>query len=46
MLAESAICLARGESDAGGGCWTPATAMGAPLLARLEANAGVTFEPE
>ena len=46
MLAESAICLARGESDAAGGCWTPAAAMGAPLLRRLSDNAGVTFDPE
>jgi short subunit dehydrogenase-like uncharacterized protein len=46
MLAESAICLARGESDAAGGCWTPAAAMGDPLLRRLSDNAGVTFDPE
>ena len=46
MLAESAICLARGKSDAAGGCWTPAAAMGDPLLRRLSDNAGVTFDPE
>jgi short subunit dehydrogenase-like uncharacterized protein len=46
MLAESAICLARGESSAAGGCWTPAAAMGDALLRRLPENAGVTFDPE
>jgi short subunit dehydrogenase-like uncharacterized protein len=30
----------------GGGCWTPASAMGDALLMRLGANAGVTFEIE
>ena len=44
MLAESAVCLARDELDAAGGVWTPASAMGAPLLDRLRSNAGLTFE--
>ncbi len=44
MLAESAICLALDESDVGGGCWTPVTAMGESLFRRLTANAGLSFE--
>lgn len=46
MLAESAMCLAR-DADSipvGGGIWTPAAAMGDLLLARLRANAGLSFE--
>ena len=44
MLAESAVCLARDELTAEGGVWTPAAAMGAPLLGRLRENAGLTFD--
>ncbi len=44
MLAESAVCLAKDELDTGGGVWTPASAMGKPLLARLRDNAGLTFD--
>ena len=44
MLSESAVCLARDEIQTTGGVWTPASAMGAPLLKRLRANAGLTFE--
>ena len=44
MLSESAVCLARDEIQTKGGVWTPASAMGAPLLKRLRANAGLTFE--
>ncbi|MDX1480210.1 MAG: saccharopine dehydrogenase NADP-binding domain-containing protein [Woeseiaceae bacterium] len=44
MIAESAVCLAKDELAVGGGFWTPAAAMGDPLLARLEENAGLTFE--
>lgn len=44
MLAESAVCLARDDIQAGGGVWTPASAMGAPLIARLRDNAGLTFD--
>jgi len=44
MLAESAVCLASDELAAGGGFWTPAAAMGAALLPRLQRNAGLTFE--
>jgi len=43
MLGESAVCLALDELGVGGGSWTPAAAMGEPLLARLQANAGLTF---
>ena len=46
MLGESAVSLAQDALPAGGGCWTPASAMGDALLARLAANAGVTFEIE
>ena len=44
MLAECAVCLARRETDCEGGVWTPASAMAAPLLARLRSNAGLSFE--
>jgi short subunit dehydrogenase-like uncharacterized protein len=44
MLAESAVCLALDELDSGGGVLTPAAAMAAPLIARLQANAGLSFE--
>jgi short subunit dehydrogenase-like uncharacterized protein len=43
MLSESALCLARDPLNVGGGFWTPASAMGEPLLARLTEHAGVTF---
>jgi len=44
MLSEAAVCLARDELDTRGGVWTPASAMGEPLLARLRDNAGLTFD--
>jgi short subunit dehydrogenase-like uncharacterized protein len=43
MLAESALCLARDPLNVGGGFWTPASAMGEALLARLTEHAGLTF---
>jgi short subunit dehydrogenase-like uncharacterized protein len=46
MLGESAVCLAQDALPVAGGCWTPASAMGDALLARLGANAGVAFEIE
>jgi short subunit dehydrogenase-like uncharacterized protein len=46
MLGESAVCLAKDPLAVGGGCWTPASAMGDPLLARLNDHAGVTFRIE
>jgi short subunit dehydrogenase-like uncharacterized protein len=46
MLGEAAACLALDvpKSALSGGFWTPATALGDRLLARLTANAGLTFE--
>ncbi len=44
MLAESAVALAQDELAVDGGFWTPASAMGDQLLARLPDNADVTFE--
>ena len=44
MISECAICLASGESTAGGGFLTPSAAMGEPLIARLTENAGLSFE--
>ena len=48
MIAESGICLAHDVShDAvGGGFWTTASAMGEPLVGRLQAKAGLTFTLE
>lgn len=46
MIAESAICLVKEATDTEGGIWTTAPAMGAKLIARLEANAGLTFTHE
>jgi short subunit dehydrogenase-like uncharacterized protein len=42
MLAESAVCLAKDDLDVAGGLWTPASALGEALLARMP-RAGVTF---
>jgi short subunit dehydrogenase-like uncharacterized protein len=46
MLGQAAACLAqdRPRSQLGGGFWTPATAFGDPLIARLEAHSGLKFE--
>lgn len=46
MIAESAICLVRDRTDTPGGIWTTAPAMGAALIERLTANAGLTFAVE
>lgn len=46
MIAEAAICLVRDAREAKGGIWTPAAAMGASLLKRLTAHAGLTFGRE
>ncbi len=46
MLAESAICLLEDCPDLQGGVYTSAPAMGEKLIARLVANAGMTFERE
>lgn len=46
MLAQAALCLAQdiSKDDVGGGFWTPAAAMGARLIERLEAHSGLSFE--
>jgi short subunit dehydrogenase-like uncharacterized protein len=44
MLAESAVCLALDNLDSDAGVLTPAAAMAAPLLRRLQENAGLSFE--
>jgi short subunit dehydrogenase-like uncharacterized protein len=46
MLGEAAACLALdvSKSDKPGGFWTPATALGDKLVARLTKHAGLTFE--
>ncbi len=45
MLTEAAITLLRtSRTNTGGGFWTPAAAMGGPLIDNLEAHAGLTFE--
>lgn len=45
MLAQAGLALAGlPKSDLGGGMWTPATALGDPLIERLQKHAGLTFE--
>ena len=46
MLGEAARCLAfdSPQGELAGGFWTPATAFGERLVARLQARAGLTFE--
>ena len=44
MIAESALCLVKDRTDTPGGLWTTAPAMGAPLIDRLTAKAGLSFE--
>lgn len=46
MLSQAALCLAQDirKEDVGGGFWTPASAMGDHLLARLEEHAGLSFD--
>lgn len=46
MIAEAAVCLALHPELAEGGIWTPAAALGAPLIDRLQSNAGLTFTKE
>ncbi len=48
MISESALCLAQdvGRDQTAGGVWTPGAALGAKLIARLEANAGLRFALE
>ena len=45
MLGEAGACLAQDVgSEIGGGFWTPASALGDGLRARLETHAGLRFE--
>lgn len=46
MLSQAALCLAQdiSKDDVGGGFWTPASAMGEKLIARLEDHSGLSFE--
>ncbi len=46
MVAESAVCLAKGEGVSEGGLYTPAAAFGGALIERLRENAGLVFEQE
>jgi short subunit dehydrogenase-like uncharacterized protein len=46
MIAEAALCLLDEARGTAGGIWTPAAAMAAPLIARLQANAGLRFAIE
>ncbi len=46
MIAETAVCLLRNGAGVRGGVWTPAAALGQPLIDRLVANAGLAFEVE
>ncbi len=46
MIAESALCLIKDVPSGGAGITTPGALMGAPLLKRLTANAGMTFKIE
>ena len=46
MIVEAAICLLKHPEAASGGIWTPAAALGSLLIARLQQNAGLTFELE
>jgi short subunit dehydrogenase-like uncharacterized protein len=46
MIAEAAVGLLRDAPTLPGGIWTTAPALGAALIARLQANAGLRFEVE
>jgi short subunit dehydrogenase-like uncharacterized protein len=46
MIAEAAICLLKDATTTKGGFWTPASAMGHALIARLQSHAGLTFRVE
>ena len=46
MIAESAVCLLQDATATPGGIWTPGAAMGMPLMARLQKNAGMSFALE
>lgn len=46
MIAESAVCLVKHPDVASGGIFTPAAALGALLIDRLQDNAGISFQLE
>lgn len=46
MISECALCLLDEAKDQTGGIWTPASAFGDKLIARLQANAGLRFQME
>nr|WP_216295309.1 saccharopine dehydrogenase NADP-binding domain-containing protein [Delftia acidovorans]MCA1071022.1 putative trans-acting enoyl reductase [Delftia acidovorans] len=46
MITEAAVCLLQDAPDTPGGIWTTAPAMGNALIARLKANAGLSFAVE
>ena len=46
MITEAAVCLLQEARETPGGIWTTAPAMGDRLIARLQANAGLSFEVE
>jgi short subunit dehydrogenase-like uncharacterized protein len=46
MIAEAAICMLKDATVRKGGFWTPASAMGHALIARLQSHAGLTFRVE
>jgi len=46
MISEAAVCLAKNLGTASGGIWTPAAALGSPLIERLQKNAGLSFQLE
>ena len=46
MISEAAVCLLQDSAATAGGIWTPASAMGAALIDRLEQHAGLRFQIE
>ncbi|WP_454721558.1 saccharopine dehydrogenase family protein [Delftia acidovorans] len=46
MITEAAVCVLQDAPDTPGGIWTTAPAMGNALIARLKANAGLSFTVE
>jgi len=46
MISEAALCLIEDHPELGGGIYTPASALGAKLRARLIEKAGLSFEVE
>ncbi|GAB4182278.1 MAG: saccharopine dehydrogenase NADP-binding domain-containing protein [Wenzhouxiangellaceae bacterium] len=44
MIVESALCLLDEAAELAGGIWTPAPALGAALIDRLQKHAGIRFQ--